>query len=96
MIIAYESRALGNLPETVLKRYGRIHRDNTKSGRDTKRVLMVVDKGQERSAWNCALSLHNRDLIALEPLTEQQTRIYPDFMSSTEYVDHSFISTPSV
>jgi hypothetical protein len=57
---------------------------------------MVVDKGQERSAWNCALSLHNRDLIALEPLTEQQTRIYPDFMSSTEYVDHSFISTPSV
>jgi hypothetical protein len=66
MQLAFEHKALGNLPETILSKFGMLKRDNTASGLNKRRFILFVDFENEKSALEAARHLDQHGTIALE------------------------------
>lgn len=66
MQLAFEHKAMGNLPETVMSKFGVLKRDNTKSGFGKRRYILFVSVGEEESALDAARHLDEQGTINLE------------------------------
>jgi hypothetical protein len=82
--LAFEHKALGNLPETVLSKSGLLKRDNTRSGLGKRRFILFVDYGKEHQALDAVFQLRDLGIVEMEPILdfsiptddEHQIRMY--------------------
>ena len=66
MKITFKHRAIGNLPETLMSKFGVLKADNSPEGQKDRRYILDVIPGQEHKAQEAANHLHNNGVIELD------------------------------